>query len=1069
MRLTKVLLISLFFLTWIQNPLLAQQKKGKKNEEKKQNIIKRAYSDIATRNNYYFNANVIYQEMLLNAKENEKIDFKAFYPIFFHDGGFDFSANSSELDEIIKKTGIILQLHENGRWGDNTYLLLGIASYLKKDYPSALKTFQFISTTMKGNIGREAPEISNKEKMKILKQKEKEAQKKIKAKKKSIIENAKEKAKEIAEKVSNANKTIQNSQKSKEKILAEKIKLKKKIIALKAKGKDTKALEEKYKNLGNENAEEVAKEKEAKKEQAELKEIQNNDTAIDYSKLNYKFSIKKEEKKLDPLDRNSDKPIDEELTDKERKKLEENYDDRSFWEKIKHKSSRPSALVWMAKTLTEMGQFADAKSILTYSKSLKKLSKKQRKEIYLGEAWYNLKRSQFATAIEDLEVALKLEKSKANKAKLNYLLGQIEEKLNDQTAAAEKYKLALKKPKDFDLEFYAQMNLARLAVSSKTDDQEKIEKTLKKLIKGGKNKDFADQVHFAIANIELNKGQEEEGIKHLKLSTQQSINNPEQKGLSYLKLGELELAKENYYEAKNNYDSAVAVLPPTFEKLNDVVETKQILEELAKNKTIINEQDSLLRMSKMTKVELENYLAEVEKAKQIAEKVSKKKNNRNNPSDGENILDLGNTNEFVGQDSHWYFYNPDLKAKGYNIFKSTFGNIKNSDDWRNSQKKETNELTDSEMDNFDEKEVLKEKAPEKKKLEIPKTPEDIAKSEESIHLAYFNLGVILKNQLKNNTQAATKFETLINKYPKNKFEAQSHYYLYLIYLEEGNLANANIEKAFILSKFPDSEYARTIQNPTKFVINGSKSSVVSTDEEQLYASIYNQFEAKNYSNVISQKQLIYKNLGNIEIKSKADLLEALSYGKLNKTDSLKMSLQNIITNYPETEIAIKAEEYLKALARMEGKEIIETTQTNSIPSISNDDLMEPTGTPDEYGFIHDESANFYIFILCKTKDLDLSGIKEKIVSFNETNYADDKLRTNITFLQDNIPAFLIKKFEKLKDAEKYAEKLNARLPKIAGETFSKELDLVIISQDNYKTLFNNKNFEAYKAFYQKHF
>lgn len=1049
----------------MNNPLLAQQKKGKKSGEKKQNIIKRAYSDIATRNNYYFNANVIYQEMLLNAKQNEKIDFKTFYPIFFHDGGYDFSSNAGELDEIIKKTGIVLQLHENGRWGDNTYLLLGIATYLKKDYPEALKTFQYISTTMKGNIGREAPEISNKEKMKILKQKEKEAQKKIKAKKKSIIENAKAKAKEIADKVSNAKSKMQSSQKSKEKILEEKIKLKKKIIALKAKGKDTKSLEEKYKQLGNENQEELAKEKEAKKEQAELKEIQDGDTAIDYSKLNYKFSIKKEEKKLDPLDRNNDQPLDAELTDKERKKLEEDYDDRSLWEKVKHKSSRPSALVWMAKSLTELGHYGDAKSILTYSKSLKKLSKKQREEIYLGDAWYNLKRSQYATAIEDLEVALKLEKGKARKAQINFLIGQLYEAINDPGTAVDRYQMALKKPKNFDLEFYAQMSIARLAVSSNTGDQEKIEKTLKKLIKGGKNKDFADQVHYAIAIIELNKGNEEEAVKQLVLSTQKSTNNQEQKGLSFLKLAELELAKENYLEAKNDYDSAVAVLPSTFPRISEVIEIKEILEELAKNKTIIIEQDSVLRIAKMTKVELENYMAEIEKANRLAEKEAKKKNNRNNSGDGNNLVDIDNSTSFDGQDTHWYFYNPELKAKGYNIFKATFGNIKNSDNWRNSQKKANEELEETEIQI--EAETVAEVKTEKKKIEIPKTPDEIKFSEEAVHLAYFNLGVILKNKLKNNKQAVTKFETLINKYPSNKFEAQSHYYLYLIYMEEGNLAKANAEKAFILSKFPDSEYAKTIQNPVKYAVNAPKAIVTSTDEEKLYASIYTLFEAKNYNNVITQKEIINPSLSSIDIKSKADLLEALSYGKLNKTDTLKLKLQSIITNYSGSDIAKKAEDYLKTLAKLEGKEV--EPIDNSIPTISEDVLNAENGTADENGFIHNESSNFFIFVLCKNKEMDLSGIKEKIVSFNETNYPNEKLRTNITFLQDNIPAYLIKKFDKITDAKKYADKLNGRLPKIAGEQNVDELDLVIISQDNYKTLFNNKNFEAYKAFYQKHF
>lgn len=1069
MRKTKVILILIFSLFWVQNSVFAQQNKKKnKGSEKKQNIIKRAYSDIATRNNYYFNANLIYKEMLLNAKENEQIDYKNLYPIFFHDAGYDFSSSTSDLDEIIKKTGIVLQLHENGRWKDNTYLLLGIATYLKKDYPAALKTFQYISTTMKGNIGREIPEISNKEKMKILKQKQKEAAKKIKAKKKSILENAKEKAKELAEKVSKAKSKIAGSQKSKEKILEEKIKLKKKIIAMKAKGKNTAALEEKYKKLGNENQEEIVKEKEAKKEKEEL--LSNDaDTILDYSKLNYKFSVKKDEKKLDPLDRNNDIPIDEILSDKERKKLEKEYDDRSLWEKIKHKSSRPSALVWMAKSLTQLGQFADAKSILTYSKSLKKLSKTQRKEIYLGDAWYNIKRKQNASAIEDLEVALLLEKKKTKKAQLNFLIAQLQESIKNPSDAVEKYQLALKKAKNFDLEFYAQMNIARLAIES-DGTNEKIEKTLKKLIKGGKNKDFADQVHYALANIYLKRGEDSLANEQLVLSIQKSTNNINQKGISFLKLGELELAKENYIKAKNDYDSAVSFLSIDYPKLNEIKETETTLDELAKYKTIIIEQDSLLRLAKMTKVELENYMAELEKTKIAQAKVARKKGNNSGVSfEGNGLLDnISNTDQ--GAEANWYFYNPELKFKGYNVFVSTFGNIKDEDNWRNSQRKNNNEL-EAEVEDLNEidtailvkKEILKTK-----KLDVPKSQEEIKLSEESIHLAYFNLGVILRNKLKNDAQAKTKFETLISKYPDNKYEAQSHYYLYLIYTDEGNLAKANTEKNLILVKYPDSEYASTILNPTKFLVNGPKNEITSTEEEILYASIYTLFEDEKYENLITRKHQIDPSLSSINVKSKADFLEALAYGKLNMKDSLKIGLQKVVKSYPDTDMEKKAQEYLQTIERLEGR-INAPILDDQITIISNKNLDFNNGEPDEFGFVHDESSNFFIFVLCNNKNIDLTAIKDKIVSYNETNYNNQKLRTNITFLQDNIPAYLIKKFDKIDEAKLYGAKLEARFPKMAGEAIANDLNLVVISQDNYKTLFSNKNFDAYKVFYQKHF
>ena len=1059
---TKVLLISVFFLLGMQNSLFAQKKKNKGNGEKV-NIVKRAYYDITTRNNFYFNSNEIYKEVLRTHGETRKVDYKQFYPIFFHDQNQDFSAYSGQLDEVIKKTGIVLQLHDNGRWKDNTYVLLGKAHFMKGEYAQALTIFQYVATTMKGNIGREAPEITQKEKMKILKEKEKEAKKKIADKKKQIQDAAKAKEKELEEKNDAAKDKLETSQKNKQKILEEKIALKKKIIELKSKGKDVTKLEEKLKSLGQESVQEKKKEEEAKKEKEEVQALEDGDTIIDYAKdFNYQFSLKKKEEKLEELDRNSDKPIDELLTDKEKAKLEKEYDERSFWEKIKHQGSRPEALVWMSKCLVELGQYADAKSILTYSKSLRKLSKSQRKEIYLGEAWYHIRRENYATAIDDIEVALKLEKDKKKKSELNYLLGQLQEAINNPQEAISTYQLALKKPKDFDLEFYTQMNIARLAASTNPESQDEVKKMLSKLIKGGKNKEYADQVYYAMAKIEENRGDMNMAKIDLEKSIQKSINNNEQKALSWQMLGELNLEENNIPQAKIAYDSTVAYLSADNKNYNELKELQQIVTELNLHYTTIFEQDSMVRLGKMSKVELENFLAELEIKQNALEKQEKRKNrNTGGTSDAAALLD---NNTLTSSNGLWYFYNPELKSVGYNDFKNIWGDIANSDNWRRSQKKNSineEEITVETIQNTNNNKVSN--INNKPILTIPSTPEDFEIAHQKIQTAYYNLGVIYKNKLSNNVKAKYNFETLIRLYPANKYEGQSLYYLYLIYLDEGNLAKANELKSIILSKFPDSEYAKNILNPVQYEVTNK---IASSEEDILYASIYDLFNADKFSQYIERKKQIEGKLTSIPVRSKADFMEALSYGKINNIPELKTKLNEVVQKYPGTEVQQKAFEYLNTIARMEGNPV-PVAPKETTPQQPDQNLIIEDKSMN--GFVYDESQSQFIFILVRDKSINLSGIKDKISAFNDNSYNELKLRTNITFLQDNLPAYLIKKFDDISAAKKYVEKLQNKLPQLAGENESKQLDIVIISQENYKTLFNNKDFDGYKVFYQKNY
>jgi hypothetical protein len=187
MRLFTVKKLFLLFgcIFFISVNTFAEKKKKKVSQYEKPNIIKRAWGDLTTRNNYYFNANEMYKEMVHNYTFHRELNYNKLLPFYFHDQA-DFTSFSPELQTIAKKVGIVLQLHDYSRWRDNAFLLLGKSQFLRQQYDTSLITFQYIVTTMKPGKMNMKLEFSNRDRLKYIRKRQKEIEKKIGEKKKII-------------------------------------------------------------------------------------------------------------------------------------------------------------------------------------------------------------------------------------------------------------------------------------------------------------------------------------------------------------------------------------------------------------------------------------------------------------------------------------------------------------------------------------------------------------------------------------------------------------------------------------------------------------------------------------------------------------------------------------------------------------------------------------------------------------------------------------------------------------------------------------------------------------------
>ena len=51
-----------------------------------------------------------------------------------------------QIDDAIKKASLIPERHQNSKWLDDAYILIGRARLIKQDLPNAIEVFKYVNT-----------------------------------------------------------------------------------------------------------------------------------------------------------------------------------------------------------------------------------------------------------------------------------------------------------------------------------------------------------------------------------------------------------------------------------------------------------------------------------------------------------------------------------------------------------------------------------------------------------------------------------------------------------------------------------------------------------------------------------------------------------------------------------------------------------------------------------------------------------------------------------------------------------------------------------------------------------
>lgn len=626
----------------------------------------------------------------------------------------------------------------------------------------------------------------------------------------------------------------------------------------------------------------------------------------------------------------------------------------TFYYVAKHFSWLPAtvteAKLWQARAYIASDWLFEAESLISKIQE-KELTNSTLKGLYYFDyADFYVKSHEYEKAIPMLTEAIRYADG-PQRTRMNFLLGQLYQATGNKTAA---YKAFSKASSSGSATYRTKLN-ARIK-QSEVYEGENIEpevKALRNMTRYDRNKEYLDQIYYAIGNLYLSRRDTTAAIDNYKKAVEESTRNGIEKSIVQVALGGLYYDLHKYNLAQPCYADAVPNLPDDYPDLKLLKHRSDVLDELSVYSQNAELQDSLLKLSYMTPEQQRDVIDKIieelkKKEKEEAEAAKREEYLANQQAQGTGLQNTGaNTpNQFVlNTDNSWYFYNQATKQQGRTEFQKRWGSRKLEDDWRRRNKAsfsfddfessyddedspgtEPNDSTSTAGDDPKAKETIDHQSdphyPEYYLKDIPKTDAERTQANDIIQEALYNMGLILKDNMHDYPSAEHEFLELNSRYPDNVYRLEAYYNLYLMYMLTDRPTEAEQYRQLILTHFPDSKYGEAMRDPHYM----DKLREMVNVQQSLYNRIYQAYLNNDNQQVHQIYQQVRKDYPMSRIMPKFMFIEALSYVSEHNPEQFSATLRELLERYPETDVSPLASDYLKLISQ--GRKLAATSGGN---------------------------------------------------------------------------------------------------------------------------------------------
>ena len=765
-----------------------------------------------------------------------------------------------------------------------------------------------------------------------------------------------------------------------------------------------------------------------------------------------------------------------------------------------------NALNWKARSLMQLNNMKDAALVLDTLYSTLPMVKNHKAEPLATIAQMYIYQERYDDAVAMLENAVKLAPLKRNRIRWTYILAQLYELQKNYQEALRNYVKVQKSNAGFELYFNA--NLSRIKMEGLLNGERlNRKKQLTSLLKDDKNLEYIDQIYYQIAESHAEDGNFNDAAKYYRLSVRSSNQNNYQKGLSYLRMADINFKEQkNFVQAKLYYDSTVNTLPKSYPGYEQLVKKSQNLEYLTTRYETVAFEDTLQVLAKLPE---EERLIRIRKITTPAPGTITAASNSGKVRN-DLFPDAANSVPATTASGAFYFSNKIAVNKGYADFILKWGTRKAEDNWRQSVKSsaqttieaiaKVENATPGAVRNGEMKPVAGDSLLSRYVKAMPLTTELVALSNQRIIDAYYEIANYYQQELDDQPEAVKVYELILNRFPDNNHLASIYYGLSLSYTKT-DPKNALKYRTLVLEKFPQSIYAKTILDPDY----SAKQSLAEAEVIKKYNDIFSQYEKKAFPAVITEVNTLTGQFPDNLLNPQLSYLRAIAIGRTRQIDSLTTAFKGIVNLYPDDQlitplvkdhlayITAHLDEFKKRKVALPDFDLNEprffVSQPLPVPPVQQQVATVPAAEKPEPAkatdpvpapavktpeavvpgniFSTEISTVYYYVIDVEDASLTLSSSRFGIGQFNRGNYGDAGLRHQLTEF-DNDQLIYVGNFSSFAEAKSYSDGITPQLRQIMKVPANIYKNF-IISKENFEKIQSKDLVTKYLEFYNNNY
>ena len=725
------------------------------------------------------------------------------------------------------------------------------------------------------------------------------------------------------------------------------------------------------------------------------------------------------------------------------------------------------AFSWLGRTHMRTGNEIKAKNALGKAQGLRESSDEAMIHTQMVLAQFSLLDDRYDAAIEHLEKALSLmRKRDPRRARTTFVLAQCLRSGGEIERAIEQFQaVADMRWEEYEWVFQGNIQQA-MTYERRNGNSEAIVELLEEMLDNKKNDEFQDQIYYALGEVALEDRRRDESFGLFEQSVAAHVDNDRQLGKGYLKLADLYMEDLEYPTAQAYYDSALVYMEEDNKRKEEVSSLASDLTSLVDNLNVIAEVDSMLNICDMDEdmrlrvvdrilremeLDLERQREEREAARQAAEAAA--------------AADMSG-------DGMFWPYNGRLRASGLQTFQDVWGDRVLEDDWRRSNKlgnlfsedgEEGAEGEDSTEEALDPLDPANLPSFDELLASLPCEEEARLVEEGRMAEAYYNAGLDYREKLNDNKKAIETWAELIEVLDSSDFHPTAHYQLFRTYLEreiEENYQNpfcddCNSEywAAEILRLYPGSEWARLIEDP-EFQ---DEAEIIREAQREEYEAFLNRYYLKDYQQVLLDIDEVLARDSANAFECKHRLLRTQCVGGLTSYSGERTpyfeALARVVSDCPDTEEAAFAQDLMRKLGVSLGDD----------PTPKE---VEETEEQSEFAIQPDNEHYLAIFIPVGRGNGD--QVKAKVADFNNSFFGSKRLKVTSNLLDRSTQVVLVKSFPNMREGMDYYTVFTGNREGLI-EVNSSGYEMVLISNENYVSLFKNKNVIGYAQFFAQQY